>query len=195
MACIFRGSVRSCSPEDLNKVKQLVEMYGIDPKKDATLLGYGAYKEVHASERYPGVVVIITAFKQYFYDELEALKQMGSAGLPVIEYHTYMEIGPFIIALAKQYGAPNDKWDAKKSDQLREKVAEHLRQLFKKGFITSDLQYLVDEDDQPIFNDPLAIHPAASERSEGSKGVYVTASCKHQGAYRFDVATWVEFDK
>ena len=198
MAYVFRDSMRCCSLQELEKVNQLMERYGIDPWEDATLLGYGGFKEAHASERYPGTAVIITTDWHYFYNELEALKQIAGVGLPVIEYYTYMEIGPYIIALAKRYNAPNAKWDEERFGQLKEKVKKYLKQLSRGGFITDDLQYMIDENDQPIFNDPLNIYPTNSACIEmlTDTDICITASCKHQGSSpRFDVVTWVELKK
>lgn len=174
----FKNEFNYCIPEDKEKISALLESYGVDVKLNSTMIGYGSYKEVHRTS-IPGVVMLISFYKEKYQEELEIMKQLDSYQIPIAEHYTHEEIGPFIFILAKEYYGPGKDWGRDKINEVIETVKEFLHKISKKGFIVSDLQFLFDEDGSLVFHDPLSITPVSYYHSYGTRGVYFTAYCKH----------------
>jgi hypothetical protein len=146
--------IKKIDPFVKDKVKEIFNIYGVDYVSDSTYLGDGSYKEIH-STNIPGVVMVLTLCPKQFEKELMLLELLSSGDYPAMEYYTYERFDNLIIALGKKlfpiYG------DAEKEvlEPIEKEVTRHLLSMLNSGLILADLQFMVDENQKPVFTDPV----------------------------------------
>jgi len=138
------------------KVKELIDIYGVDLDGNTTLLGNGAYKEVHQTN-IPGTVMVITACSREFDKESYILDILDNAGYPAMKYHSIEKIGNTIFALADRLFPVDCNWGRLRILAIEKTVFELMSQMFDEGIFPTDLQYMVDQHDCPVFTDPYAL--------------------------------------
>lgn len=164
------------NPDDAYDVTETLDAYGVYIEDNTTYLGSGSYKEVH-STNIPGVVMFITTYPETFDDERFILDLMAESDYPAMEYYSVEEIGGVILALGKRLYHTDHDWDENRLRTIREKVEDLLYQMIDDEFFFSDLQFMVDENDQPVFTDPLSISSRDSACWCGA--FHLEATCKH----------------
>lgn len=177
MSYLYGIIVDSLSPEELERVNETLDRFGVDYRGESTELGRGSYKEVHRTN-IPGVVAFLTSHHNQLDQEMFILDILAEHGYPVMEYYCVEKIGNLTIALAKHLYPINRSWDEDRQNAIREQVEEWLRCMIEENLFPSDLQFMVDENDQAVFTDPLSLHTNKDHYSDYDGTYFLDASCK-----------------
>lgn len=182
MGYIYKRIQEYCTWDEMDKINDILTAYGVDAKDDTTYLGEGSYKEVHRTN-IKGVVLVITRSPKQLEEEMFILDLLRAYDYPVMEYYCSETVGKVHLLLGKALQAPTAAWTQDECQELEKKVENLLHKMVEDQIWCGDLQFLVDENDNPVFNDPLNI----SDHS----GEYREAMCKHNKAS----VTYVEINK
>lgn len=161
-------------PKIVKKASDLMDAYGIDYKNNTTLLGTGAYKQVHRTN-ITGVVMMITPFFEQFEQEIAILDIMNIEGFPVMKYHCVEKIGNTTFALTDLLFPADMDWSDDRLTSVQTKVQNYLEQILDLGVFFDDLQFMVDVNDNPVFIDPLDMW--CTDKNRGST-IRFYAYCK-----------------
>jgi hypothetical protein len=180
----------SYGDEDNPYITELLDAYGVDAS-GSTCLGCGGYKEVHRTN-IPGVVMVITSCKPQLDIEMEILNFLADEGFPAMKYYCMERISNTTFVLAERLFPPDSSWDERRLKGIEQKVSEFLTRMIDNGIFLTDLQFMLDENDCPVFTDPIGLESENMVRSWNCKGkIYLDAICKDRGS---DMVVRVERD-
>jgi len=146
--------IKEIDPFVKDKVKEIFNIYGVDHVNDSTYLGDGCYKEIH-STNIPGVVMVLTLHPEQFEKELMLLELLSNGDYPAMEYYTYERFDNLIIALGKKLYPVYGNAEKEVLEPIEKEVTRHLLSMLNDGLILADLQFMVDENQKPVFTDPV----------------------------------------
>ena len=157
------------------KVCDILNAFGVDCYGHSTFLGRGAFKEVHRTN-IPGVVLFLTNKKKQFDEEVFILELLNEYGFPAMKYYSIENIDGVVIALGEMLKPHEDHWSQARTQAICDQVEGWLLAIINEGIYIGDLQFMLDDDDQPVFIDPLHIRDMVLGLY--GDGSYLSAMCK-----------------
>jgi hypothetical protein len=107
------------------------------------------------------------------------LELLSLDGYPMMKYYCSEQFGKVTIALGQLLVAPNSSWDEDKVTEVRDEVEALLFKLLDDGYDVRDLQFMLDENNNPVFCDPLSLNPRNILWDDGQE-----AYCKDDKTHR-----------
>jgi len=136
------------------KIKNILIAFGVDCYGRSSLRGEGCYKEVHRTN-IPGVALFLTKAKRQFDREVLVLELLNEYGFPAMKYYSIENIDGVVVALGKMLKPHESRWDTARTQAVHDQVEGWLLAMIDEGVYLEDLQFMLDDDDQPVFIDPL----------------------------------------
>jgi hypothetical protein len=133
------------------EARKILIGFGVDIDYASTLVGSGAYKEVHKTN-IPNTVLLITDYRKQFLEELKILRILSDAGVKVVEYYWYQTFDNWVIALAKRCRTISED----EEEWAKEEVKKSLLKILSYGVRCGDLQFMADGN-EIVFMDPGSI--------------------------------------